>query len=81
MSTLRGAKTLLERFPQLRKGIELVQRDVLGHLPKTGENLRTGYNRSVKQFKGVYLNQYYMEPIDKSVKKVRNMLVLYCVCV
>lgn len=76
MASQRGAKTLLQTYPQLRKGIELARRDILGHIPHTptkpGERpARTGYNKfSVKQLQGVYLNQYYHDPIEKYAKMV-----------
>uniref|UniRef100_A0A7S3LDV7 Small ribosomal subunit protein mS33 n=1 Tax=Amphora coffeiformis TaxID=265554 RepID=A0A7S3LDV7_9STRA len=70
MSSQRGAKKLLEMYPQLKQGIAMARRDILGHIPKTSNNARTGYNRSTKQLTGVYLNQYYQEPIDKYVRMV-----------
>lgn len=70
MSSTRGAKTLLEMYPQLKQGIEWARRDILGHLPKTKSTTRTGYNRSIKQLQGVYLNQYYQKPIEKYAKMV-----------
>jgi hypothetical protein len=74
MATQRGVRSVLERYPQLRKGIELVQRDILGHLPKNHgvkSPPRTGYNRSIRQLQGVYLNQYYGESIDKYARMVQ----------
>jgi hypothetical protein len=72
----RGAsKTLLQLYPQLEKGIQQARRDILGHLPAPtagSSNARTGYNKSTKQLKEVYLNQYYMEPIDKIARQVRE---------
>lgn len=71
MASQRGAKTLLEMYPQLKKGIELAKRDILGHLPAHGNTARSGYKFSTKQLQGVYLNQYYHEPIDKAARMVR----------
>ena len=69
-ATHRGAKTLLQMYPQLKKGIEMARRDILGHLPQHGNTTRSGYKTSVKQLQGVYLNQYYHDPIDKAARKV-----------
>ena len=63
-----AAKTsILKLYPQLRKGIRQVQREVLGHAPQL--NHRTGYKKAAKQMTGVYLNQYYMDPISKFAKQ------------
>ena len=74
MASQRGAKTLLEMYPHLKQGIEWARRDILGHIPKTSDNSRTGYNRSIQQLTGVYLKQYYQEPIDKYARMVRIWL-------
>ena len=83
MATQRGAKTLLELYPQLKQGIEWARRDILGHLPQTpgGGKTRTGYNRSTRQLKGVYLNQYYQEPIDKYARMVCDSLTVSTISV
>lgn len=76
MASRRGVQTVLERYPQLRKGIEVAQRDILGHLPNKNKGVRlpprTGYSRSIRQLQGVYLNQYYMESSDKYARMVRT---------
>lgn len=59
---------LVKFSPAIRKGIAQVKRDVLGHVPQIQE--RTGYQFSKKQLTGVYLNQYYTDPIAKSARKV-----------
>ncbi|GAX12070.1 hypothetical protein FisN_8Lh172 [Fistulifera solaris] len=53
--------------PAIRKGIAQVKRDVLGHVPQLQE--RTGYQFAKKQLTGVYLNQYYTDPIAKSARQ------------
>eukprot|EP00977_Amphora_coffeiformis_P027771 scaffold34640_cov143-Amphora_coffeaeformis.AAC.5 len=49
MSSQRGAKKLLEMYPQLKQGIAMARRDILGHIPKTSNNARTGYNRKERR--------------------------------
>jgi hypothetical protein len=65
-------RRLLKRSPELRNGIQQVKYDVLGHLPQL--NIRTGHQYAKKQLKAVYYNQYYMDPIEKSARKVRGQL-------
>jgi hypothetical protein len=75
MSINTGRKRLLlQMYPQLKAGIDQVKRTVLGHYPNT--NTRTGYQGNKIQLKGVYLNQYYMEPIDKFARMVCTIRVV-----
>lgn len=68
MSSSRSMSKLIQWSPAIRKGIAQVKRDVLGHVPQIQE--RTGYQFSKKQLTGVYLNQYYTDPIAKSARQV-----------
>lgn len=69
MSALTASfRRILKQSPQLRAGIQQVKYDVLGHMPQL--NMRTGYQYGKKQLKGVYYNQYYMDPIEKSARMV-----------
>lgn len=69
MSLPRKAfRKILQSNPKLRLGIQQTKYDVLGHLPQL--HMRTGHQANKKQLTGVYLNQYYMDPIAKSARKV-----------
>ena len=72
-------KSILKLYPQLRRGIRQVQREVLGHAPQL--NHRTGYKKAAKQLKGVYYNQYYMDPIAKFARKVSSKVPTVAWCV
>jgi hypothetical protein len=64
-----NAARLLQQHKELvRMGVQQVQRDVFGRAPQL--NLRTGLQRSKQQLQGVYMNQYYMDPIATSARKV-----------
>jgi hypothetical protein len=59
---------LLKLSPSVRRGIQQVRKEVLGHAPQL--NQRTGYQFSKKQLTGVYLHQYYLDPIEKFARMV-----------
>ena len=61
-------KASLKLTPALRKGIQEVRREVFGHLPQLHQ--RTGHQFAKKQLTAVYLNQYYIDPIEKFARKV-----------
>ncbi|GKY93318.1 hypothetical protein MPSEU_000299400 [Mayamaea pseudoterrestris] len=64
IATLR----LLQQHKELiRRAVNEVQRDVFGRAPQL--NMRTGIQRSKQQLQGVYMNQYYMDPIATSARK------------
>jgi hypothetical protein len=65
---MSSVNKLVQFSPAIRKGIAQVKRDVLGHVPQIQE--RTGYQFAKKQLTGVYLNQYYTDPIAKSARQV-----------
>jgi hypothetical protein len=65
---MSSVNKLIQFSPAIRKGIAQVKRDVLGHVPQIQE--RTGYQFCKKQLTGVYLNQYYTDPIAKSARQV-----------
>jgi len=67
-SASRQFRQLLKRSPELRRGIQEVRSQVFAHLPQL--NMRTGNQANKRQLKGVYYNQYYMDPIEKSARKV-----------
>jgi hypothetical protein len=69
-------KALTEMYPALRRGIQQVQRDVFGQYPQL--NGQTGHQMNKSQLKGVYYNQYYMEPITKFARMVSFVFVLLC---
>jgi hypothetical protein len=73
MSTLAASfRRILKQNQPLRAGIQRVKCEVLGHLPQL--NMRTGHQYGKKQLKGVYYNQYYMDPIEKFARKVSDFL-------
>jgi hypothetical protein len=63
-------KALTTVYPALRRGIQNVQRDVFGQYPQF--NGQTGHQMNKTQLKAVYLEQYYMEPIEKFARMVRS---------
>lgn len=63
-------RRLLQKSPKLRKGIQDVKYEVFANLPQL--NMRTGHQANKRQLKGVYINQYYLDPIEKSARKVRT---------
>jgi hypothetical protein len=71
-------RRLLKRSHELRNGIQQVKYEVLGHMPQL--NIRTGHQYGKKQLKGVYYNQYYMDPIEKSARRVRSEMDRVCLC-
>jgi hypothetical protein len=64
----KATSTLLKLSPSIRRGIQQVREEVLGHAPQL--NQRTGYQFSKKQLTGVYLHQYYLDPIEKFARMV-----------
>jgi len=68
MTINSGRKALLKLYPSLNSAIQQVRQDVFGHVPQLG--VRTARKFNKKQLTGVYLNQYYQEPIAKFARKV-----------
>ena len=68
MASLKGSKKFFQAYPALKHGVEQVKRDVFGELPQL--NVRTGHKKAKVALSGVYLNQYYLDPIDKFARKV-----------
>jgi hypothetical protein len=78
-SSSSSKKALTQVYPALRRGIQNVQRDVFGQYPQL--NGQTGHQMNKTQLKSVYLNQYYMDPIEKfarMVRSFRHLFVLFC---
>lgn len=73
MASRHASKKLYAAYPSLRKGIKEVQRDVFSQNPNL--YVRTGHRKAKKAFAGVYINQYYIDPLDVHVRKVCNCSV------
>mmetsp|Transcript_18900 Transcript_18900/g.24309 ORF Transcript_18900/g.24309 Transcript_18900/m.24309 type:complete len:112 (-) Transcript_18900:66-401(-) len=79
MSTIsaftRSRNRLYRMYPTLQEGVEKIKRDVFGHYPKPDIRAKTGYKFNRTQLKGVYINQYYPEPIMTYARKVEKGLL------
>lgn len=73
MSSSSAFRRLWKDSRLLRQGVQQARQDILGHAPQL--HMRTGRQATKKQLTGIYLNQYYIDPIDKVAKKVRKTIV------
>ena len=72
-TTMARFRQLVQQVPTVQAGIQQVKYEVLGQMPRLG--MRTGHQYARKQLKGVYYNQYYMDPIEKFARMVRFFCV------
>ena len=63
------AKKLIELTPALKVGIQKAKKEIFGTLPNTLGNQRRGHQVAKRQLTGVYLNQYYPEPIETFARR------------
>lgn len=70
MASRQTTKKLYQNYPTLKRGVEKAQQEIFGYFPNL--NIRTGYQKAKQSLTGVYLNHYYLDPIDKAARKVKT---------